>query len=233
MSTLTRNWTEEKFRFVIKNLDKKTGLSGAELRIELTEHDDSIAAFCHNGDKAYFRFCVSRFNDPEFKELAAIETIRHEYAHYYTHAANLDEWIYDPRRLGGHEKSWEYACKMVEILPNRYYCSNYYKDKDISIQQAKSLVYAEDVEMIRVLDYIKRWNSLPMKKEELLSSTEKLKEKFPECEIYHELDMVEHFLYGKGIVVDTRPDIDGQRLLVMFNADRIEVVKACRIKKAA
>ena len=123
MSTLTKVWTEEKFRFVLINLDKKTGLSGGKLKIELTDDDESLASFCRDGNTTYFRFNISKFNDPNFKELAAIETIRHEYAHYYSHAVELNKWIHDSRRLGGHEKSWEYACKMMEIAPNRYYNS--------------------------------------------------------------------------------------------------------------
>lgn len=234
MSTLTKNWTEEKFRFVISNLDKKTGLFGAELDIELAEDEDFIAAYCTSGERKYFRFNLSRFNDPNFKEFAAIDVIRHEYAHYYCHVAELKRWIYDNEMgLGGHGKPWEYACKMVEIEPNRYYDDEYYKDKDITEQQAKSLIYAQDIEKIHILKYIEQWKDLPMKEKEHKEKTQLLKERFPETEVFNLFDSVEHFLFGKGIVIDTRPEKDGQRVLVMFDLQHFEVLKAKRITKAA
>lgn len=232
MSTITKVWTEEKFRFVLINLDKKTGLSGAKLEIKLTDDDESIASFCCNGRNTFFKFNISRFNDPKFKELAAIETIRHEYAHYYSHAVELKKWIYDSRHLGGHEKSWEYACKMIEIEPKRYYNSEYYADKDITVAQARSLIYAEDIETINVLEYIRNWNNLPLKKQEHKEGTERLKENFPHAKIFSELDVVEHFLFGKGFVVQTRPEYNGQRVLVLFFDKGYQVVKANILKAA-
>jgi len=43
MSTITKTWTEDKIRSIIRKLDEKTGLNGAALPIKLASHGSGPA----------------------------------------------------------------------------------------------------------------------------------------------------------------------------------------------
>lgn len=86
MSALTGEWSVEKIRAVMVHLDRKTGLHGAELPIEMGKAVSYLGRY-YCGERKSFYFSTHHLNDPAFRESEAIELIRHEYAHYYVDAA--------------------------------------------------------------------------------------------------------------------------------------------------
>lgn len=88
MSTLTKTWTVDKIRSIIRKLDEKTGLNGASLSITISGSGRSLGYYQYAAPKS-FGFNRKFFNDPLTKESEVIDVIRHEYAHYYDDAANL------------------------------------------------------------------------------------------------------------------------------------------------
>lgn len=111
MSALTGVWSVEKIRAVMVHLDRKTGLHGAELPIEMGKAVSYLGRY-YCGERKSFYFSKHHLNDPAFRESEAIELIRHEYAHYYVDAAGLRPFFQDGR-AHHHGPSWQYACKMV------------------------------------------------------------------------------------------------------------------------
>ena len=53
MSTLTKTWTEEKIRSIIRKLDEKTGLDGASLPIKLASHGNALGYYQYVGEKMF------------------------------------------------------------------------------------------------------------------------------------------------------------------------------------
>lgn len=94
MSTLHGKWSIEDIRKVILSLDEKTGMDGASISIHLcrTLGDGSTLGTYHPSDThgwRSFSFFSAYFNDASFKDLAAIDAIRHEYCHYLVDALKL------------------------------------------------------------------------------------------------------------------------------------------------
>ena len=108
---MTGEWSVEKIRAVMVHLDRKTGLHGAELPIEMGKAVSYLGRY-YCGERKSFYFSTHHLNDPAFRESEAIELIRHEYAHYYVDAAGLRPFFQDGR-AHHHGPSWQYACKMV------------------------------------------------------------------------------------------------------------------------
>ena len=103
-------------------LDKLTGLCAAELPIKMTSGERVIG--CYHGDKGgSFTFSRKYFTNPEWAEEEALDTIRHEYAHY------MDHMIYGNV---GHGQTWKMCCAKVGACPVRCYKSwknDYYNNK--------------------------------------------------------------------------------------------------------
>lgn len=119
MSALTGEWSVEKIRAVMVHLDRKTGLHGAELPIEMGKAVSYLGRY-YCGERKSFYFSTHHLNDPAFRESEAIELIRHEYAHYYVDAAGLRPFFQDGR-AHHHGPSWQYACKMVGASGRRVF----------------------------------------------------------------------------------------------------------------
>lgn len=120
MSSITKNWTEADFRKELRSLDqhvKKTQgieLVGAELDLTFSDR-----ARCRLGAYYYkekmFRFSLPFFNS-DVPEACAVDVIRHEYAHYYTHV------VFGKYGHGSHFKK---ACRIVNANPSTYYSKKF------------------------------------------------------------------------------------------------------------
>lgn len=100
-------WTEEMIRSEIMVMDNKTGLKGADLPIKFNPDKSALGSYCWQGE-GYFTFSERFFKDPEWPLEAAINTIRHEYAHY------MDRKLYGHC---GHGKTWRECCMQVGAFP--------------------------------------------------------------------------------------------------------------------
>lgn len=99
-------WKQEDFRRELYKLDKKTGLDSSKLRIKIGKAKTYIGTYCikKSTNQKWFRFSAFYFNDENFPKEAAIEVIKHEYAHFY------DDVMFGGR---GHGESWKKACEIV------------------------------------------------------------------------------------------------------------------------
>lgn len=94
MSTLHGKWSVEDVRKVMQSLDAKTGMTGASLPIYLHKslvNGSTLGTYRPSNDDRWrsFSFSLVYFNDDKFKDLAAIDVIRHEYCHYLVDALGL------------------------------------------------------------------------------------------------------------------------------------------------
>ena len=77
-------WTETAIRKEFARLDAKTGLKGATLPISFGNAKCTLGSYSSAGGGA-FRFSRHYFDDPLWPIEEALDTIRHEYAHYMDH----------------------------------------------------------------------------------------------------------------------------------------------------
>ena len=104
-------WTENMILEEIKRLDAITGLNGQRLPIRMSRAKTEVGSLVIlDKEPLYFRFSRYYFNHPDFARKSAIETIRHEYAHYM-----------DICRRGKscHDKQWEDCCIRIGLIPER------------------------------------------------------------------------------------------------------------------
>ena len=108
-------WTEEAIREEIVKLDKKTGLKGAELPIHFMNARSTLGMYCAEGG-GMFKFSSIYFDNPRWPDEAALDVIRHEYAHYMDH-----------KRYGnlGHGHTWKICCGIVGARSIRCYNSKH------------------------------------------------------------------------------------------------------------
>ena len=106
MSTITKTWTEDKIRSIIRKLDEKTGLNGAALPIAFNSYGWFLGHYRYVEPKA-FGFNRKFFNDSTTGEAEVIDVIRHEYAHYYVDVAHLERYIGHSRRETSHGDDWK------------------------------------------------------------------------------------------------------------------------------
>ncbi|MCR5249438.1 MAG: hypothetical protein K6E50_02395 [Lachnospiraceae bacterium] len=152
MSALTNAWTEEKIRSLIRKLDEKTGLNGASLPIRLIDRGETLGYYYYDGEK-YFRFLPAFLNDPGLEEAAAVDTIRHEYAHYYVDATGLGRYFGE--KLHGHGKAWKLACRLLGVVPKARHDPGDFRDVKWSRKEAKAAYNAEDVAAFDIREYLK------------------------------------------------------------------------------
>lgn len=216
MSTITKTWTEEKIRSIIRKLDEKTGLNGAALPIAFNSYGWFLGHYRYVEPKA-FGFNRKFFNDPFTKEAEVIDVIRHEYAHYYVDAANLEYHIGHSCRETSHGTDWKWACKMVGADPMRCHDVSVFTDKDWSPSDAIAAYNADDVVKFDVLTFLHRWNRLPFDLDSVFKRLVRIKEHNPNG--YYEIgDKILHPQRGSGIVEDTIPyDCWTQKIYVRFD----------------
>lgn len=117
-------WNEARVRDELKFLDRKTGLCGADIPIVFNNAKRTLGSFStHNGKAKRFCFSNHYFQNQDFPVEEAIDTIRHEYAHYMDFVLN--------GKLG-HSTSWKQCCIRIGALPVRLYSeerADYYRKK--------------------------------------------------------------------------------------------------------
>ncbi len=104
-------WDEAAIRRELSRLDAKTGWKGASLPIRFTNSTCTLGAF-YSADGGSFRFSNHYFQNSDWPCECALDTIRHEYAHY------LDFVKYGG---SGHGKTWKWCCIEVGANPIRLY----------------------------------------------------------------------------------------------------------------
>lgn len=215
MSTITKTWTEDKIRFIIRKLDEKTGLNGAALPIKLVSHGNALGFYQYAGEKQ-FGFKPKFINDPNTKEAAVIDVIRHEYAHYYVDVTGISRFFIREGSSKNHNTDWKWACRTVGANPNSYYQPQVFEDKDWSITDALSAYNADDVLKLNILEHISRWNRIPIDSETASKNLTRIKERNPE--MFFEIgDEVLHPKRGFGTVCETKAfDYSMQRIYVRF-----------------
>lgn len=115
-------WNEATIRKEFARLDTKTGLKGATLPITFNNSKRTLGFYSISNGGA-FRFSRYYYDDPSWPIEAALDIIRHEYAHY------MDHMIYGNC---GHGTTWKKCCTEIGALPIRCYSSErakYYQDK--------------------------------------------------------------------------------------------------------
>lgn len=161
MPTYTKTWTEDKIRAIIRKLDEKTGLNGAELPIAFNSYGWFLGHYHYVEPKA----CgLNRkfFDDLTTNEAEVIDVIRHEYAHYYVDAANLARYIGHSRRETSHGSDWKWACKMVGADPTRCHNAAIFNDNNWTIDEAMDAYNANDVTSFDILSYLNKWHRVPV-----------------------------------------------------------------------
>lgn len=112
-------WTLEMIRAEIKRLDRITGLHGADVPCVLNPNMNCLGRFwlpkqgLREKDMK-FEFSQTHFADMSGNgiETSKLDTVRHEYAHYYALVAL--------GYRGGHGTPWKRACGIVNCHPTSY-----------------------------------------------------------------------------------------------------------------
>lgn len=230
MSALSGEWSVEKIREVMRYLDQKTGLRGAELPIRLGTAQYHLGSYNCTEGHMRFSFSARFLNDPLFRESEAIELIRHEYAHYYVHAADLRRFFLDGRSWH-HGPSWKYACRMVGASGRRAYDAKDPKTllPELTEAECSARFRAEDVRAFDILGYVRMWNQLPPKPEQYKRWMAAV-EQYPE-KMFFPGDEVLSGKYGFGRVLATDVAPVGQMLCVEFCSGKREVLRASWVYK--
>lgn len=79
---MNKKWTEADIREEMAKLDLKTGLNGAELPISFNNSKCTLGLY-YSTNGGSFKFSNYYFQDPNWPIEAALDVIRHEYAHQY------------------------------------------------------------------------------------------------------------------------------------------------------
>ena len=231
MSTLHGKWSVEDVRKVIHSLDEKTGMNGASIRISLcrTLGDGSTLGTYHpSNDHGWrsFSFSLAYFNDINFKDLAAIDVIRHEYCHYLVDALDLKS-VFDDE--DDHGVAWKTVCGLLNTDQHGTYRAWFFRQAtNESLQNA---FMSADIPSVDILEQIKRWGlQLPSMSRRMYLEKELIK-KYTKVRVFSVNDGVLHNKYGRGTVVDTLPCINKQLLYVEFEDKERRVVQNRQVYK--
>ena len=121
---MKNKWTESAIREEISKLDKKTGLHGARLPISFNNARCALGMYSP-ADGGSFKFSNYYYQDPNWPIEEALDTIRHEYAHY------MDYVLYNHC---AHGSTWKHCCTIVGAMPIRCYNekrADYYRQKHL------------------------------------------------------------------------------------------------------
>ena len=217
MSSITKKWDVDKIRSIIRNLDNKTGLNGAEIPIVLANHAGALGCYQYAGEEKFW-FKPAFINNDDTPEAAVVDLIRHEYAHYYVRAARLDRCIGHSKRETSHGKDWKWACKMVGAIPSRCYDPRSFKMTYWTAEEAEAAYRGDDIEPFPILSFINKWGQVPaMDKDFAATMINRIKEEHPNA--YYEIgDQVFHPQHGYGTVLETIPcNYWTQKMYVKFD----------------
>ena len=113
-----RVWTIGMIQEELARLDEITGLHGRDIPCILNERMSSTLGIFRGGSyvkkiEKNMLFSFSKAHFTEFEgtgtELSRLDTVRHEYAHYYAFVALKSE--------GVHDDAWREACRVVDCCP--------------------------------------------------------------------------------------------------------------------
>lgn len=231
MSTFTKNWSVEKIRAIIRKLDEKTGLRGADLPIDFSCYGWFLGLY-HCGESKGFSFNRKFFDDPHTMEAEVLDIIRHEYGHFYCEAANLAKYIGHSNRGTSHGDDWKWACKMVGADPTRCHNADIFSSKNWTAKEALAAYNAEDVEKFDILAFLAKWDQVPVAAETAEKLLNRIKVRNPNA-FYEIGDEVLHPRIGFGVVQDAIPyDRWTQKIHVHFenNTDGVFIAKdLCKV----
>ena len=117
-------WSESTIREELSRLDKKTGLNGSSVPISFNNARCTLGLYSPVNGGA-FKFSNYYFQNPDWPVEVALDTIRHEYAHY------MDHVLYGH---GGHGSTWKMCCGVIGAMPIRCYNekrAEYYRHKHL------------------------------------------------------------------------------------------------------
>lgn len=106
-------WPRERIRKEIRQLDSRTGLNGLALSIRFSDDTETLGSFAHSKSQRplYFTFSRHFFEDPSFTDEEAIDTIRHEYAHFMKCVR------YPDQEEDVHGPLWQRCCREIGAVP--------------------------------------------------------------------------------------------------------------------
>ena len=106
-------WPHERIRREIRQLDNRTGLDGLKLSIYFNDDEQKLGTFTHTQHQTplYFTFSQHFFENPAFTDAEAIDTVRHEYAHFMKCVRYPDQEE-DP-----HGPLWQQCCREIGAVP--------------------------------------------------------------------------------------------------------------------
>lgn len=233
MSTIYGKWKREDIRAIIKSLDEKTGMHGATLPICLSKsinQGNTLGAYCpsKNGDRSWchFEFSLNYFNDEIFKDLAAVDVIRHEYCHFVVDVLGLHEVFNDK---DPHGKAWKTICGLLYTDPYGTYREGLFRNttEDTLLR----MTMAEDIPKVDIMEQINRWGTdLPsLYRRKWMGK--KLIKKYTKLRVFAVRDTVIHDFCGRGVVLDTMPEENKQMLYVLFDNGNQRIVQNRQVYK--
>lgn len=165
-------WNEQMLMSEIKKLDEITGLEGSNLMICFVEEDvRTLGAYHHCYGNRFFVFNKIHFTNDEYPVYEALDTVRHEYAHY------MNDVIYHE---SGHGDTWKICCRLIGARP---YAIHYKGQSDYFYKQfLKESVY------------------------------------WPQYETYQVGDLIDHPVFGTGIISSISGAVFSRRLNVDFES---------------
>lgn len=233
MSVIHGKWSVEDIRKVIRNLDEKTGLHGADLRIYLgkrLENGSVLGTYFRGyGDSRMYRsfsFSQAYFDNNEFKDLAVIDVVTHEYAHFVVDELDLKAVFQDD---DAHGIAWKTVCGLLNCCQEQYYCSrNFRLTTEAGLRRA---IACENIPSADISEQLGRWGKdLPS-----LATRERyereLIRKYSKVRVFAVNDRVHHSKFGQGLVLDTMPDLNKQRLFVRFDNGETRFVQNRQVYK--
>lgn len=231
MSTLHGKWSVEDVRKVMQSLDAKTGMTGASLPIHLCKslkNGSALGTYRPSNVNKWrcFSFSLAYFDDDKFKDLAAIDVIRHEYCHYLVDALGLEAIFADNN---DHGIAWKTVCGLLNADQHGTYRAWYFRSA--TEDAFRDAFMAKDIMSINITEQIDRWGmhlpSITMRK----SMEKALVKKYTKVRVFTVNDRIVHNKFGCGVVLDTMPMTNKQLLYVQFNDCEPRIVQNRQVYK--
>lgn len=156
MSALTGEWSVEKIRAVMVHLDRKTGLHGAELPIEMGKAVSYLGRY-YCGERKSFYFSTHHLNDPAFPRIGGDRADPPRIRALLCGRGRLRA-VLSGRKSTPPRPSWQYACKMVGASGRRVFGQDLLPE--LTAAELVRRFRAEDVRAFDMCGYIRMWNRL-------------------------------------------------------------------------
>lgn len=231
MSALHGKWSVDDIRKIMQSLDAKTGMDGASLPIFLCRepgHGLTLGTYhpSSNNRFRYFSFSLAYFNDKNFKDLAAIDVIRHEYCHYLVDALEL-ETVYEDD--DSHGEAWKTVCGLLNT--DQYGTFREYYFPSATEKSLHDASESEDIKSVDIMEQIDRWGCQLPSTNRRKYLEKKLVKKYTKLRVFSAHDRVIHSKFGQGEVIDTMPCENKQMLYVKFYNSEYCIVQNRQVYK--